>query len=511
MVAAASAQALRPAEVAFTYHKPVPAWRDADQCWISPNAFISWGWTYNFIGNEATIQAEGRTVKVNGQSLGGKYVLPFHEILKQLGSEAKWASDRDVLSVMGQCRFVTVRDGKISVDATLGFQPTVSMAESPSRLIVDLKGISMGTWCKQDLDASARAGQYSFDTVRIIIVTNEKPTLSEQNATRSLNLLYSLNPSTEVVIVPEIKPAIEFLAPIVNVGPIRVQSETPVVAQLTIPLSTALPSPPRYRRIDASSFELFFPRGSYVGPSQPLGSPSITAFEPELLRDGLKLTVRLARPMGVEYSVTPTSITLGLYKPKVGDGKLAGKVVVLDAGHGGHDSGARSTDKATLEKDVTLKVVLQTAKEFLAEGATVIMTRKTDVFIPLAERAEIANRNSADFFISVHINSNKTANSTSGSISFHHKGSQTGQVLAICMQDEMKKASAIPSIGVWSDGRIYESGFAVLRLSKMTGVLLELGFVNHTADRNILRTAAFHESIAKAIVRGVKVYLGNEK
>ncbi|MEQ1936523.1 MAG: N-acetylmuramoyl-L-alanine amidase, partial [Fimbriimonadaceae bacterium] len=301
------------------------------------------------------------------------------------------------------------------------------------------------------------------------------------------------------------------LTPLVSVGPIRMLSESAAAAQLSIPLTGALPSPPRYRRVDATTFELFFPRGSYIAPPQPLGSPSVTAFEPEQLSEGLRLTVRLARPMGVEYSVSANAITLGLYKPKVGNGKLAGKVIVLDAGHGGHDSGARSTDKATLEKDVTLKVVLQTAKELLSEGATVIMTRKTDVFIPLGERAEIANRNAADLFISVHINSNKTANSTSGSISFYHKGNKPGEVLAICMQEEMKKASQIPSIGVWSDGRIYESGFAVLRLSKMPGVLLELGFVNHEKDRNILRTTAFQSDVSKAIVKGIKVYLGDEK
>jgi N-acetylmuramoyl-L-alanine amidase len=512
MVAAASAQSLRPAEVAFTFHKPVTAWRDGDQCWISPNSLIGWGWAYNFVGNEATIQAEGRTVKVTGQSLEGKYVLPFHEVLKQLGSDAKWTPGKDQLTVLGQCRFITVREGKVSVDSTLSFEPTVTMAESPSRIIVDLKGTSMGAWCKQDLDATARAGQYSSDTVRIIIVTNEKPTLSAQNPTRSLNLLYSLNPTVDpTVTVPPVEKPNTFLPAIIGVGPVQLVSETPNSAQLTIPLSSALPNPARYRRIDATSFELFFPRGNYIAPAQPLGSPSVTAFEPEVMPDGLKLTVRLARPMGVEYSVAPNSVSIGLYKPKIGDGKLSGKVVVIDAGHGGHDSGARSNDKATLEKDVTLKVATQAAKEFLAEGATVIMTRKSDVFIPLGERAEIANRNSADFFISVHINSNKTANSTSGSISFHHKGSKAGEILAICMQDQMKGASTIPSIGVWSDGRIYENGFAVLRLTKMPGVLLELGFVNHNRDRDVLRSESFHLAIAKAIVKGVKVYLGNEK
>ena len=79
-------------------------------------------------------------------------------------------------------------------------------------------------------------------------------------------------------------------------------------------------------------------------------------------------------------------------------------VLVIDAGHGGHDTGALGA--YSREKDINLKVALAFGKyvESNCGDVKVIYTRKTDVFIPLQERANIANRNNADLFISVHTN-----------------------------------------------------------------------------------------------------------
>jgi N-acetylmuramoyl-L-alanine amidase len=82
------------------------------------------------------------------------------------------------------------------------------------------------------------------------------------------------------------------------------------------------------------------------------------------------------------------------------------RTVVIDAGHGGHDPGALSPSKNTKEKDITLAVSLElgaTIKKYMPE-VNVIYTRTTDSFVELYKRAEIANRNDADVFISIHCN-----------------------------------------------------------------------------------------------------------
>jgi N-acetylmuramoyl-L-alanine amidase len=290
-----------------------------------------------------------------------------------------------------------------------------------------------------------------------------------------------------------------------------VTAEGPKSATLEVSLTAKLPSAPMFSRPEPKVLEILLP-GARIGDPRPLTfeTPSVESLERIQEARGVTLRLHLVRPMGIELSHSGSDVDIVLVKPQVGDGRLAGKVVVVDAGHGGDDTGARSPDKSVNEKDLTLAIAKLLTTQLAHEGATVIMTRKTDVRIPLKERSEVANRNLADFFVSVHINSNTVANRTSGGITFFHKQDPLGRLLADCIQGEIAKVSGIPNMGTWSDQRIYDSGFAVLRYSQMPAVLLELGFINHSFDRKRMRTAEFQQAVAKAVVRGLKVYLGNE-
>jgi N-acetylmuramoyl-L-alanine amidase len=213
--------------------------------------------------------------------------------------------------------------------------------------------------------------------------------------------------------------------------------------------------------------------------------------------------------MGVEFVADVNGVQLRLLKPNVGDGKLIGKTIVVDAGHGGTDSGSSSA--GIYEKNLTLPVARMLAEELAREGAVVIMTRKDDTYPTLVERAALANRNNADCFVSVHINKIGATRSTSksGTITFYHGGQKSSEVLAECIQHEVAAVSKLPSIGVWSDTKIYDSGFSVLRnTTRMPGVLVELGFINNATDRKRMATADFQQSAALAIVKGIKKFLG---
>lgn len=215
----------------------------------------------------------------------------------------------------------------------------------------------------------------------------------------------------------------------------------------------------------------------------------------------------------------------------------AGKsfTLVIDAGHGGHDSGAKGAVSA--EKNLTLRYALAFGKavEQNCPDVKVIYTRKTDVFLPLHERAEIANRNKADLFISIHINAlepghisrgfqsytlgtgehtgNKglkenlevakrensvifmekdyqsnyknLANSAESDIMFEFiadKNRERSVELSRMMQQEVCKATGR------RDGGSHQNNLAVLRLTSMPAALLELGFISTPDEETFLNT-----------------------
>ena len=96
------------------------------------------------------------------------------------------------------------------------------------------------------------------------------------------------------------------------------------------------------------------------------------------------------------------------------DGREGLKIVCIDAGHGGHDPGCISADKKTKEKDLALSIALKLSAEIRQKNPDVkiVMTRSTDTYVTLNDRADIANKAGADLFISIHINAatNKSAN-----------------------------------------------------------------------------------------------------
>jgi N-acetylmuramoyl-L-alanine amidase len=264
------------------------------------------------------------------------------------------------------------------------------------------------------------------------------------------------------------------------------------------------------RKPDPATLEVLLPDVWMRLPEgSKVESTAVSAAASRVEARGALLILSLARPMGGQVWTEGESVRIRLLKPKVGDGKLAGKILVVDPGHGGHDPGAREGGES--EKTIALAVSLLVADFLQEEGATVVLTRKTDTFISLTGRAEIARQNNADFFISVHINSTAKTNSATGAISFYHGPNELGKLLAECIHAEIVKVEGIPSMGVWSDRRIYETGFSVLRNTRnIPGVLLELGFINHSRDRKRLVQPSYHRAAAKAIVQGIKVYLGDE-
>ena len=219
--------------------------------------------------------------------------------------------------------------------------------------------------------------------------------------------------------------------------------------------------------------------------------------------------------------------------------------VVLDAGHGGQDPGNRGN--GFFEKDIALNIVLQIGAELeKLPDVKVIYTRKTDVFVTLAGRAEIANDAKADLFISVHCNAHKSqAQGTETFVLGLHRNEDNLKVAMnensvifleedyevtydgfnpnspesyiglTLMQEEYLDQSILLADFVQkkftqelkrTDRGVKQAGFLVLRQTYMPSVLIETGFLTNNSEGAFLNSRTGQEKISDAVVDAVKNY-----
>ena len=173
-------------------------------------------------------------------------------------------------------------------------------------------------------------------------------------------------------------------------------------------------------------------------------------------------------------------------------------IVVVDAGHGGHDPGAvRGT---RLEKNDNLRMALAVGRILQNCGVNVVYTRTTDVFIPLVERSNISNRARADLFISVHRNAsvNPAAHGVENWV-FTTPSARS-------LDAATRVLNNVVAAGVQSNRGIKRGNFAVLRNTIAPAMLFEYGFISNAED-NRLFDANF-DAYARATANGIMEHLG---
>ena len=173
-----------------------------------------------------------------------------------------------------------------------------------------------------------------------------------------------------------------------------------------------------------------------------------------------------------------------------------GKLVVLDAGHGGSDPGAEFS--GLLEKTFNLDITLKTEAILKQKGVNVKLTRSNDVFVCLEERADLANKWGADLFISIHNNSMPAG--MKGSMSFYYPTSYKGKTYAKIILDDLYNRLNMGAMG--SNG-LKGADFVVLRKTKMPAVLVEVACMSHPDDLNLLRSESFRQRVAESLADSI--------
>jgi N-acetylmuramoyl-L-alanine amidase len=249
----------------------------------------------------------------------------------------------------------------------------------------------------------------------------------------------------------------------------------------------------------------------------------------------------------IKYKVILLAITLLSFTVKVPplDNKV--DVIVIDAGHGGHDPG--TSGKSLKEKDVALKIALKLGSyiEKNVSDVKVIYTRKDDTYLSLDERADVANKNKADLFICIHANSlpGAPAHGTETYVMGLHKDKSNFEVAkrenSVILMDEnyqeryegfdpkspesyilfainqsayqensLRFAAKVESqfktrVGRNSRG-VKQAGFVVLWRTTMPSVLIETGFLSNAYEEKFLGSDDGQDLIASGIYRAFKEY-----
>lgn len=169
--------------------------------------------------------------------------------------------------------------------------------------------------------------------------------------------------------------------------------------------------------------------------------------------------------------------------------------ICYDAGHGGKDPGAVGK-RGTCEKDITLDIAKKCNAYTNQLEHKSILTRDKDIFLELAERANIANKANADILIAIHCNSaeNEKAN---GIETYSYPNSSQGKEYAAKVQVNLIKITGLNSRG------IKEANFAVLKHSNMPAILVEVGFISNAQEELLLMSEEYRDKVAKAIVEAI--------
>ncbi|MBT0863932.1 N-acetylmuramoyl-L-alanine amidase [Campylobacter coli] len=266
--------------------------------------------------------------------------------------------------------------------------------------------------------------------------------------------------------------------------------------------------------------------------------------------DDKSLTLGFGNSVSKSTSTSSKSTSKTTSKNVLNSKFKSDKIIVLDAGHGGKDSGALSDKKGSLkEKDVVLSTTLKLGNELKKRGYKILYTRSSDKFINLRDRTKYANDKRADLFISIHANAAPSASKAKSS-----EGVETF-FLSPARSERSKKAAEKENQGDFEeinyfskqsilnflnrekivasnklaidvqkniltqtrkkyrivDGGVREAPFWVLVGAQMPAILIEIGYITHPSEGKRIANKSFQDTLVKGIADGVENYFYNNR
>lgn len=177
---------------------------------------------------------------------------------------------------------------------------------------------------------------------------------------------------------------------------------------------------------------------------------------------------------------------------------LLGKVLVIDAAHGGEMGEDHVSPKGTRERDINLDIAKNLEKRLLELGATVYMTRREDVYVPVTERAMLTNNVKPNFFLSIHQNYLRNSN-LSGTEIYYYRGDSEAKNLSEIIIDNLSKLNL-------ANRGVKTADFFLLRDIKVSGLHIEVGYLSNPIEEERLLDEKFRQDIANSIADSIVSY-----
>ncbi|MEN6357883.1 MAG: N-acetylmuramoyl-L-alanine amidase [Armatimonadota bacterium] len=460
----------------------------------------------------AVISARGEVGEIETVDVNKAKMLPMDKLLAIIGGESGWDGDAKTLSLTAHMQSVEFVDETLKINCSFPVVYTVKPWTSANKLVIDIPYAKLDSEAREVYIGTGkilRARLGSQDGCARVVLDMEKnvpyKVISDPvTAQIAVKVSESLpKPKAQISQQPKTEKKKTFSITGIRVDPVHDNGFDLVIS--TDKKGSASVS----YDVCPPEIGVILP-GGIVEDSQCAGSsPLLKSVKIDKSNPNKpQLELQLKRVMVCSLQADESQMVFSVRPPDKSGGKLADKVIVVDPGHGGNQKGACCGN--IMEKDVNVKIADELADVLRSQGAKVILTRTGDVAMGLAARSEVAIKNDADFFISIHCNSNGVSNSASGIETYYHKSEPSPMALAYAVHAGVCSATGMCDRRPRSDKTLYESGLAVLRRLENTGlpgILLECGYLNHSSDRNKLLDANYRKKLASGIVAGLRSYI----
>ncbi len=194
-----------------------------------------------------------------------------------------------------------------------------------------------------------------------------------------------------------------------------------------------------------------------------------------------------------------TGVDIKEYERPSKNKPLSNRTIVIDPGHGGEENPGVIGEGGLKEKDIDLTIAAKLKEEIERLGATAVLTRESDIYVPLSNRAKTGNEVRPDFFISIHMNSFGNS-SISGTEIYHYRGDKEGEILSNFIMENMVKALGTVNKGVKTED------FYLLRSITTSSIHIEVAYLTNPEEETKLLDEKYIESIAASIAKGIIEY-----